>query len=242
MARVLEIRDLHYRYPEGIEALKGVSFEVDEGESVGVVGPNGAGKSTLLLHLNGILTGYSSNGSDPVWVKGIPVRKETLRQIRRLVGLVFQDPNDQLFSPTVFEDVAFGPLNLGLSPEEVAERVKKALEAVGMTGYESRSPHHLSLGEKKKVAIATVLAMAPEILVLDEPTANLDPVGRWELMELLRSLPHTKVIASHDLDFVERTCNKVVILNAGKVLTVGPVDQILKDRALLVKARLAPRL
>ncbi|MDW8101957.1 MAG: ABC transporter ATP-binding protein [Anaerolineae bacterium] len=242
MARVLEIRDLHYRYPEGIEALKGVSFEVDEGESVGVVGPNGAGKSTLLLHLNGILTGYSSNGSDPVWVKGIPVRKETLRQIRRLVGLVFQDPNDQLFSPTVFEDVAFGPLNLGLSPEEVAERVKKALEAVGMTGYESRSPHHLSLGEKKKVAIATVLAMAPEILVLDEPTANLDPVGRWELMELLRSLPHTKVIASHDLDFVERTCNKVVILNAGKVLAVGPIDQILKDRALLVKARLAPRL
>lgn len=242
MAKVVEIRDLHYRYPEGIEALKGVSFEVDEGESVGIVGPNGAGKSTLLLHLNGILIGYSSNGSDPVWIKGVPVRKETLRQIRRLVGLVFQDPNDQLFSPTVFEDVAFGPLNLGLSSEEVVERVKKALEAVGMTGYESRSPHHLSLGEKKKVAIATVLAMAPEILVLDEPTANLDPVGRWELLELLHSLPHTKIIASHELDFVGKTCNKVVILNAGKVLAVGPVDQILKDHALLVKARLAPRL
>ncbi len=240
MAKVVEVRDLHYRYPDGVEALKGVSFDVEEGESVGIVGPNGAGKSTLLLHLNGILMGYSSGGSDPVRVKGIPVRRENLREIRRLVGLVFQDPNDQLFSPTVFEDVAFGPLNLGLTPEEVAERVKRALEAVGMAGYENRSPHHLSLGEKKRIAIATVLAMAPEILVLDEPTANLDPVGRWELMELLRSLPHTKIIASHDLDFVERMCDKVVVLNSGKVLAFGPVGQILADRGLLVKARLAP--
>ncbi len=240
MAKVLEVKDLHYRYPDGIEALKGVSFEVEEGENLGIVGPNGAGKSTLLLHLNGILMGYSPNGSDAVWVKGMPVRKETLREIRRIVGLVFQDPNDQLFSPTVFEDVAFGPLNQGLPPDEVAERVKEALKSVGMEGYESRSPHHLSLGEKKRVAIATVLAMAPEILVLDEPTANLDPVGRWELMELLRSLPHTKIIASHDLDFVEKTCDKVVILNAGKILAIGPAEEILSDRALLVKARLAP--
>lgn len=239
MVKAVEVKDLHYRYPEGIEALKGVSFEVEEGESVGVVGPNGAGKSTLLLHLNGILMGYSSDGSSPVWIKGIPVRRETLKQIRRLVGLVFQDPNDQLFSPTVFEDVAFGPLNLGLAPEEVVEKVKKALEAVGMGGYENRSPHHLSQGEKKRIAIATVLAMSPEILALDEPTANLDPVGRWELIELLRSLPHTKIIASHDLEFVEKVCDKVVILNAGKVLASGPASLILKDRTLLVKARLA---
>lgn len=239
MAKAVEVKDLHYRYPEGIEALKGVSFEVEEKESVGIVGPNGAGKSTLLLHLNGILMGYSSDGSNPVWIKGIPVCRETLKQIRRLVGLVFQDPNDQLFSPTVFEDVAFGPLNLGLAPEEVVERVRKALEAVGMMGYENRSPHHLSLGEKKRIAIATVLAMSPEILALDEPTANLDPAGRWELAELLRSLPYTKIIASHDLEFVEKVCNKVVILNAGKVLASGPANLLLKDRALLVKARLA---
>ncbi len=242
MAKVVEVRDLHYRYPDGVEALKGVSFEVEEGESVGIVGPNGAGKSTLLLHLNGILLGYSPSGSDPVRIKGIPVRRETLSQIRRLVGLVFQDPNDQLFSPTVFDDVAFGPLNMGLPPEEVVERVKRALQAVGMAGYENRSPHHLSFGEKKRVAIATVLAMAPEILVLDEPTANLDPVGRWELMELLRSLPHTRVIASHDLDFVEKMCDKVVVLNSGKVLACGPASQILKDRSLLTRARLFPAL
>ncbi len=240
MGKVVEVKDLHYRYPEGIEALKGVSFEVEEGESVGIIGPNGAGKSTLLLHLNGILMGYSSSGSDPVRIKGIPVRRETLKQVRKIVGVVFQDPNDQLFSPTVFEDVAFGPLNLGLSPEEVEERVRKALEAVGMVGYENRSPHHLSLGEKKRIAIATVLAMAPEILVLDEPTANLDPMGKWELTELLRSLHYTKVIASHDLEFVGKICNKVVVINSGKVLASGPASQILRDQKLLARARLIP--
>ncbi len=241
MSALIEVRELCYRYPEGPLALKGVSFTVQEGEDFALIGPNGAGKSTLLLHLNGLLMGFSLKGGDPVLIKGIPVRKETLKEIRQKVGLVFQDPNDQLFSPTVFEDVAFGPLNQGLGPEEVKERVRKALEAVGISGYEGRSPHHLSFGEKKKVAIATVLSMEPELLVLDEPTANLDPGSRWRLIELLMTLPQTKVIASHDLDLVAMICKKALVLKDGKALAFGPVEDILEDQELLREAGLLPQ-
>jgi len=239
--KIIEVRDLHYTYPDGVEALKGVSFNVEEGECVGIVGPNGAGKSTLLLHLNGLLRGFSPNGKAPVLVKGMPVEDGNLRQIRRLVGLVFQDPDDQLFSPTVFEDVAFGPLNLGLDAREVEERVASALRALGLEGYENRSPHHLSFGEKKRVAIAAVLSTSPEVLVLDEPTANLDPLGRWELIELLKDLPQTKVIASHDLGMIRELCERVVLLNGGRSVAVGPTEEILGDRELLVRCKLAPR-
>lgn len=242
MSTLIEVRELYYRYPNGPLALKGVSFTVQEGEDFALIGPNGAGKSTLLLHLNGLLMGFNPKGSDPVFIKGIPVRKETLKEIRQKVGLVFQDPNDQLFSPTVFEDVAFGPLNQGLNPEEVKERVRSALEAVGMSGYEGRSPHHLSFGEKKKVAIATVLSMEPELLVLDEPTANLDPGSRWRLVELLMALPQTKVIASHDLDLVAMTCKKALVLKEGKVLAIGSVEEILQDQELLREAGLLPEI
>ena len=237
---IIKVKDLHYTYPDGVEALKGVSFDVWEGECLGVVGPNGAGKSTLLLHLNGLLKGSSPDGETPVLIKGAPISDENLKEVRRTVGLVFQDPDDQLFSPTVFDDVAFGPLNLGLNPDEVRRRVRTALKAMGLEGYENRSSHHLSFGEKKRVAIATVLATSPEVLVLDEPTANLDPLGRWELIELLKGLPQTKIIASHDLEMIRELCDRVVLLNGGRSVAVGPTERILNDRELLVRSRLLP--
>jgi len=240
LGKVVEIKELHFKYPDGKEALKGVSLIILEGESVGIIGPNGAGKSTLLLHLNGLLQGQNPNGRVSVWVRGLPVDSSHLREIRRLVGLVFQDPDDQLFSPTVFDDVAFGPVNLGLPPHEVKERVRQALAWMGLEGYEERSPHHLSLGEKKRVAIAAVLSMKPYILALDEPTANLDPRGRWELIELLRRLPQTKIIASHDLGMVRALCNRVVVLDKGEVVADGPAETILEDHTLLKEHGLAP--
>lgn len=226
----VEIRNLHYSYPDGTVALKGVDLVVEEGESVGIVGPNGAGKSTLLLHLNGILRGQGE-----VKIFGMPVVRQNLKEIRRRVGLVFQDPDDQLFSPTVFDDVAFGPMNMGLSREEVEEAVKKALRQVGLEGFERRSAFHLSFGQKKRAAIATVLSMNPDLLVLDEPSSNLDPKARRELSELLQSLRVTKLIVTHDLPFVFENCDRVVVMDGGKVAADGDAFAILSDEKLLAQ-------
>ncbi len=207
----------------------GVSLHIEPGEKVALVGPNGAGKSTLMLHLNGILP--SENGN--VKVCGLPVHKDTLGKVRAAVGLVFQDPDDQLFSPTVFEDVAFGPLHMGVAETEVRQRVDAALAAVGMSAYLQRVSHHLSVGEKKRIAIATVLSMNPEILVLDEPSAGLDPRARRGLINLLRDLPQTMLVSTHDLRLVEEVFPRTVIMDQGRVAADGPTEHILSDAALL---------
>jgi cobalt transport protein ATP-binding subunit len=224
----VEIKDLKYAYPDGTIALRGVDLTVEEGESVGIVGPNGAGKSTLLLHLNGILTGHGE-----VRIFDLPVEKKTLREIRRRVGLVFQDPDDQLFSPTVFDDVAFGPINMGLPREEVAAAVARALEEVGIAGMEKRSAYHLSYGQKKRAAIATVLSMNPDLLVLDEPSSNLDPRARNEFSQLLQGMRITKILVTHDLPFVFENCDRVVIMSRGKIAADGDSFTILSDESLL---------
>jgi len=230
----VRLRELSYRYPDGRQALDGISLSVGAGEKVALVGPNGAGKSTLLLHLNGVLQSQSGNhGPAPVTVAGHPVDRHHLRQVRALVGLVFQNPDDQLFSTTVFDDVAYGPLNMGCTYEEVHRRVTQALEQVGMGNYEERMPHHLSLGERKRVAIATVLSMPAEVLALDEPTAGLDPRARRELVTLLRTLPQTLLVATHDMRLVWELCPRTVILDAGRVVADGPTCTLLRDEALL---------
>jgi len=234
--KAISITNLSYIYPDGTPGLCGVSLDIIEGECVGVIGPNGAGKTTLLLHLNGVF--MSKNGN--VKVLGKAMKKESIKGIRRSVGLVFQDPDDQLFMPTVFDDVAFGPINMGYSEAEVRESAARALDGVGMTGYEQRSPHHLSIGEKKRIAIATVLAMNPEILVIDEPTANLDPGSKWSLIGLLQRLPMTKVVASHDMELVQALCQRTIILDQGKVIVDGATEHILADIPLLVAHGLAP--
>jgi cobalt/nickel transport system ATP-binding protein len=229
IAQVVELAALSYTYPDGQHALVDVSLCIASGEKVGLVGDNGAGKSTLLLHLNGILRATDGQRDvAPVRVAGLELNDRTVRTIRARVGLVFQDPDDQLFSPTVYDDVAFGPLNMGLCDDEVRARVAWALEQVGGAEYAApafsgRMPHHLSLGEKKRVAIATVLAMQPEILALDEPSAGLDPKGRSALLALLKDLPQTMLIATHDLDLVRTLCTRVVVLERGRVIADGPV-------------------
>ncbi len=229
----IEVRGLRFHYGEGTPALRGVSFAIAEGESVGLVGPNGAGKSTLLLHLNGLLP-ETWDGTSAVLVAGRPVTPGTMPEVRRRVGLLFQDPNDQLFCPTVFEDVAFGPQQLGLSAAEVGERVAAALAAVGLGGFEERAPHHLSVGEKRRVCLAGVLACEPSILVLDEPTTSLDPKGRRELKELLARIPTTKLIATHDLELVVELCSRVIVLDEGVVVAEGPTVELLSDEALML--------
>ena len=224
----LDIQDLHFSYPDGRKALRGVSLFINQGEKTALVGPNGSGKSTLLLHLNGIL-----RGEGEVHVCGKELTDDSLRQIRALVGLVFQDPDDQLFSQSVYEDVAFGPLYMGLPKEGIAQKVRQALEDVGMAGSEERVPHHLSEGEKKRVAIATVLSMDPEVLVLDEPTAGLDPRGRRELIQLLRGLPQTMLVATHDMRMVAELFERTVIIDEGQVVGDGPTAQILAEPHLL---------
>lgn len=228
MHHTLDIQDLHFSYPDGRKALRGVSLFINPGEKTALVGPNGSGKSTLLLHLNGIL-----RGEGEVHVCGKELTDESLRQIRALVGLVFQDPDDQLFSQSVFEDVAFGPLYMGLPKEGIAQKVRQALEDVGMAGSEQRVPHHLSEGEKKRVAIATVLPMDPEVLVLDEPTAGLDPRGRRELIQLLRGLPQTMLVATHDMRMVAELFERTVIIDGGQVVGDGPTAQIMAEPHLL---------
>jgi len=224
----LELRNLTFSYPDGRKVLHDVTLVINEGEKVALVGPNGAGKSTLLLHLNGIL-----KGEGVVTVGGIEVGDGNLGRVRGQVGLVFQQPDDQLFSPTVFEDVAFGPLHMNLDEEEVHRRVTWALSQVGMDGFEDRLSHHLSVGEKKRIAIATVLAMRPAILALDEPTGELDPRSRRGLIRLLRELPQTMLVATHDMRLVEELLQRTVILDAGRVVADGPTPQILRDGALL---------
>jgi cobalt/nickel transport system ATP-binding protein len=224
----IAINNLSFRYPDGLDALSGITLTVRRGESVALIGPNGAGKSTLLLHLNGILR---TDGA--VKVLGKTVNEKDLKWLRAKVGLVFQNPDDQLFSPTVFEDVAFGPLNMGYAEQQVRSSVIAALEMVGMAGYEKRAPHHLSTGEKKRIAIATVLAMEPEILAIDEPTANLDPRSKWSLIRLLKKLALTQVIATHDLELVGALCSRTIILDRGKIKADGATGEILADTALL---------
>jgi len=233
--KIVRVENLSFSYPDGQQALAGITLTIYEGESVALIGPNGAGKSTLLLHLNGILR---SNGT--VKILGRQVNDKNLRWVRSKVGLIFQSPDDQLFSPTVFDDVAFGPINMGYSEAEVRQSVAKALDWVGMTGYEQRSPHHLSIGEKKRIAIATVLSMSPEILVIDEPTSNLDPRSKWSLIGLLKRLPMTKIVAAHDLELVRALCPRTVVLDHGQVIVDGATNDIMSNTALLAAHGLAP--
>ena len=215
-----------YAYPDGHQALHGVDLHVHQGERVALLGPNGAGKTTLVLHLNGILM----PGLGSVSISGLPVTKENLLEVRRRVGIVFQDPDDQLFMGSVRDDVAFGPMNLGLRGAELDRRVTEALEAVGMAAYADRPPHHLSFGQRRRVAVATVLAMQPEILVLDEPSSNLDPASRRELADILRSLDVTVLLVTHDLPYALELCPRSVILSDGVVVADGPTADILADR------------
>lgn len=235
---VIKLDNLTYAYPDGRKAIEGLSFSIAAGESVAIAGANGAGKSTLLLHLNGIIHG--TNGA--VKVCGLPVTAANLRTIRARVGVVFQNPDDQLFCPEVFDDVAFGAINMGLPEAEVRSRVAESLAAVGLAGYERRSSHHLSLGEKKRIALASVLSMRPEVLALDEPSSNLDPAAKWGLIDLLRSLTVTKVIVSHDLELIQALCPRLVIMKQGKVLADGPTAEIMSQAELLVAGGLARRL
>jgi len=234
MNEAIKVINLSYSYPDGHKVLKNINLNIYRGEAVALMGPNGAGKSTLLLHLNGILS-----GDGEVLILNKPVNPKNIKWIRSRVGLVFQNPDDQLFSPTVFDDVAFGPLNLGYSEAEVYQHVKRALEWVGMTGYEKRSPHHLSLGEKKRIAIATILAMPCEILVADEPSSNLDPRSKWGIVELFKKLTMTRVIASHDIDFVRALCQRIIIIDHGEIVADGSVDETLSNHALLSEHGLA---
>jgi cobalt/nickel transport system ATP-binding protein len=227
-AATLDVRSLHFVYPDGTVALRGVTLTIGHGEKVALVGPNGAGKSTLLLHLNGLLTGEGE-----ISIAGLPVAKPNLPRIRSIVGMVFQNPDDQLFSPTVFDDVAFGPLHMGLPEAEVRRRVKHALAQVEMGDAAGRLSHHLSIGQKKRVAIATVLSMDAEILVLDEPTAGLDPRARRALIHLLRELPLTMLVSTHDMLLVEELFPRTVIMDEGRIVADGETAHLMADADLL---------
>lgn len=229
MTLAVEVKGLRFSYPDGRQALSGVDLEVEPGERLAVLGPNGAGKSTLMLHLNGIHTPSAGN----VWIGGMEVGSSTVGEIRRRVGLVFQDTNDQLFMPTVAEDVAFGPANLGLRGDELDERVKEALARVSATDTADRAPHHLSGGEKRRVSIATVLAMHPDVLVLDEPAVGLDPAGRRDLITTLAGLKVTQLIVTHDLPLALELCERAVLMYGGRVVAKGPTPRLLSDAQLL---------
>lgn len=225
---IVKISDLHFAYPDGHVALKGVSLGLCEGEKVALVGPNGAGKSTLMLHLNGILSG---NGS--ISIAGMTISGKNLPVIRALVGLVFQNPDDQLFSPTVFDDVAFGPLYMGLDAEEVKQRVQEALLIMGMSEFGERLSHHLSVGQKKRIAIASVLSMHPKILVLDEPSAGLDPRARRSLINFLKDIPLTVLVSTHDLRMAQEVFPRMVIMDNGEIIKDGLTLELLEDETLL---------
>jgi cobalt/nickel transport system ATP-binding protein len=233
-APAVRVRGLRYAYPDGHIALAGIDLDVAPGERVALLGPNGAGKTTLMLHLNGVLT--ASAGS--VDIGGITLSRSTVRDIRRRVGLVFQDPDDQLFMPTLAQDVAFGPANFGLRGDELDARVAHALEAVGLTELAARSPAHMSGGQRRRAALATVLACEPEVLVLDEPSANLDPVARRELAETLLGLPATMLIVTHDLPYAAQLCQRAIVMDGGVIVADGPVGEILADADLLAAHRL----
>ncbi|HEY8556519.1 MAG TPA: ABC transporter ATP-binding protein [Actinomycetes bacterium] len=230
----LEVDGVSFAYPDGHQALYGVSLTIQRGERVALLGPNGAGKTTLVLQCNGVLL----PGAGRITVAGLPVVTEHLREIRRRVGIVFQDPDDQLFMPTVAEDVAFGPANLGLRGPQLETRVKGALAAVGMEGHAARPPHHLSFGQRRRVAVATVLAMEPEILVLDEPSSNLDPASRRELAEIVTGLDITILMVTHDLPYALQLCPRALIMNGGTITADGPTAGLLADAGLLAANRL----
>lgn len=234
----LRVRHLTYEYSDGFRALDDVSFDLAEGERIGIVGPSGAGKSTLLLHLNGLLPNpmpadHKENGSATITVSGMPLSNKNLASIRREVGFLFQDPDDQLFCPTVAEDIAFGPLNLGLPNEEIKRRIAESLEAVGLTGYENRSTMRLSVGERKRVCLAGLLACKPSILALDEPSSNLDPRARRRLLSHLAEFPGSQIIATHDLDLVVEHCQRVLVLDNGRLHADGPPQSVLAKEHLM---------
>lgn len=231
---IVEARDLHYTYSDGTKAIQGISFRITHGESVAIVGENGAGKSTLLLHLNGYLMPTSGD----MRIGDYPVTRETLPEVHRTVGMVFQDPDDQLFMPTVFDDVAFGPINLGFPVREVEERVAAALETVGMIHLRDRPPYKLSAGEKRAVAIATVLSMSPNILVMDEPSSHLDPRTRRKLIDLLDTFKHTKIIATHDLDLAMDLCRRTIVIHKGTIAADGPTVELMQNEDLLRRCSL----
>ena len=230
---LLTVNELEYRYPDGHPALRGLSFALRAGERVALIGPNGAGKSTLLLHLNGLLPDRPP-ATPAIRVDGLPLVAANLAEVRRRVGLLFQDPDDQLFCPSVREDVAFGPQQLGVEEPQLSERVRDALQRVGLAGFEERLPHHLSRGEKRRVCLAGLLACEARLLVLDEPTSDLDPRGRRELMGLLAGLPVAQLIATHDLEFVVETCPRAIVLDAGRIVADGPTLELLDDEALML--------
>ncbi|WP_280123343.1 ABC transporter ATP-binding protein [Rhodococcus sp. ZPP] len=234
MKPAVRLRDVSYNYPDGTHALESVDLDFAMGERVAILGPNGAGKTTLILTLNGVLTPAAGS----VEISGILVDRSTLHDVRRRVGIVFQDPDDQLFMPTVSQDVAFGPANFGVPPEALPSRVNAALSAVGMSDHADRSPGHLSGGQRRRVALATVLACAPEVLVFDEPSANLDPVARRELAEVLAQLETTMLLVTHDLPYAAQLCDRAVILDAGRIVADGAIQEILGDEELLASHRL----
>lgn len=227
---IIQVQNLSYSYHNGLQALDAVDLEIEEGEKVALVGPNGAGKTTLLLHLNGILQGQGE-----ILIDGLEMKASNLSRIRAKVGMTFQLPDDQLFSTTVYDDVAFGPIYQGLSQDVVDKRVQEALEIVGMPASKDRAPYHLSLGEKKRVALATVLSMRPQILAMDEPTAGLDPRGRRAVIDLLKDLPQTIVAATHDMALVQELFPRMVLMYAGQVVFDGNSQQAFADQSLLVR-------
>jgi len=231
---IVEVKDLVYRYPDATPALDGVTFRITHGEAVGIVGANGAGKSTLLMHLTGCL--FARSGS--VRIGDHALTRRNLKQARGRIGMIFQDPDDQLFMPTVYDDVAFGPLNQGVPAEEIEAIVERALETVGALHLKGRPPYKLSGGEKRRVAIATVLAMSPDILIMDEPSTGLDPRARRQLIALLKTFEHTKIIATHDLDLVLDLCERTIILHQGKVAADGKTLEIFADEKLLLENNL----
>ena len=226
---IVEFKNVSFRYPDGTDALRDISFRVTHGEAVGIIGANGAGKSTLLLHMNGSLMPTSGT----VNIGDLYLTRQTRQEIRRKVGIVFQNPDDQLFMPTVYEDVAFGPLNLGMDEAAVRERVEVALNLVNSFELRNKPPHHLSCGQKSAVAIASVMAVEPDILAMDEPAANLDPKSRRLLINLLKTFTHSRIIASHDLDLILDVCHRCIVIREGMVVADGTSREILSNRALL---------
>jgi cobalt/nickel transport system ATP-binding protein len=226
---IIEFKEVFFRYPDGTEALKGVNFRITHGESVGIVGANGSGKSTLIQHMNGCLLPTSG----VVTIGDLTLTRKTRQEVRRKVGIIFQNPDDQLFMPTVFDDVAFGPLNLGMDEAQVRERVDKALAMVNALALQDKPPHHLSGGQKSSVAIASVIAMEPDILALDEPAASLDPRSRRSLITFLKTFSHSKMIASHDLDLILDVCDRCIVIGDGRVVADGPSAELLSNRTML---------
>lgn len=236
---ILEVKDLHYNYPDGTQAIKGIDFKVEKGQMISILGPNGAGKSTFFLHFNGIIE--PSSGEIIIEGETLKYDKKSLLKARAKVGIVFQNPDDQLFAPTVFEDVAFGPMNMGLSEEEVKQRVEESLEVVGMSEYTQKAPHHLSGGQKKRVAIAGILAMRPKVMVLDEPTSGLDPNGASAIMQLLYDLNAegmTIIVSTHDVDLVPMYSDNINVLRKGKILKQGNCREVFSDKEVIEQADL----